>query len=60
MTLLTTNEAAEYLRYSASYLRKLVMLGKIPHVKFDRAVRFNKEDLDKMINDHKVQSADFC
>jgi len=56
MTLLTTTEAAEYLRYKPSYMRKLVMLNKVPFIKFDKAVRFKKEDLDEFIDNHKVKA----
>lgn len=54
MTLMTTNEAARYLRYSPSYMRKLVMLKKLPFVKLDGAVRFRKEDLDEYVDRHLV------
>ncbi|MGE0075906.1 MAG: helix-turn-helix domain-containing protein [Sphaerochaetaceae bacterium] len=56
MTLLTTNEAAQYLRYAPSYLRKLVMLNKVPYIKFEKAVRFKKDDLDKFIDEHRVDA----
>jgi len=56
MNLMTTQEAANYLRYSQSYLRKLVMWNKVPFIKFDRAVRFKKEDLDNFINSHRVDA----
>lgn len=54
MALMTTTEAAEYLRYTPSYMRKLIMLNKVPYVKFEKAVRFRKEDLDAFIDQHKV------
>ena len=56
MTLMTTNEAAEYLRYAPSYLRKLVMLNKIPYIKFGRAVRFEQKDLDEYITRHRIDA----
>jgi len=60
MTLLTVNEAAEYLRYAPSYMRKLVMLNKVPFIKFEKAVRFKKEDLDKFIEAHRVDDESAC
>ena len=60
MTLLTVNEAAEYLRYAPSYMRKLVMLNKVPFIKFEKAVRFKKEDLDKFIEAHRVDAESAC
>ncbi|WP_422477253.1 helix-turn-helix domain-containing protein [Pleomorphochaeta sp. DL1XJH-081] len=56
MKLLTVDEAAKYLRYAPSYMRKLVMLNKVPYIKFGRAVRFNKDDLDKFITEHRVDA----
>jgi excisionase family DNA binding protein len=53
---MTTNEAAEYLRYAPSYLRKLVMLNKIPYIKFGRAVRFEQKDLDEYITRHRIDA----
>lgn len=60
MTLLTTNEAAKYLRYAPSYMRKLVMLNKVPFIKFDKAVRFKQEDLDHFIESHRVDAVSAC
>ena len=56
MVLLTTTEAAEYLRYKPSYMRKLIMLNKVPFIKFEKAVRFKKDDLDKFIDEHRVDA----
>ena len=60
MTLMTVDEAARYLRYSPSYMRKLVMLNKVPFIKFEKAVRFDKEDLDRFIEEHRVDAGPAC
>lgn len=54
MQLLKVDEAAQYLRYAPSYLRKLVMLKKVPHIKLNGAVRFKQEDLDQYIAERRV------
>lgn len=54
MTLMTSNEVAQYLKLSPSYLRRLVMLNKIPYIKFDRAVRFEKKDVDDFLMSRRV------
>lgn len=57
MKLLTTKEAAEILRFSPSYMRELVMKRKIPYIKLGRNVRFDKEDIDKLIKDNYVEKS---
>lgn len=61
MILLTTKEAAEMLRFSPSYMRELVMKRKLPYVKLGRAVRFCKEDIEKLVKENYVEiSSTFC
>jgi len=55
MNLMTVPEAAEYMRFSPSYLRKLVMNKKVPFFKIGRAVRFDKEELDDFIREGRVR-----
>ncbi len=45
-TVLTVDEAAEYLRIPKSSLYKLAQEGKIPSQKVGRHWRFHKEDLN--------------
>lgn len=58
---LTEKEAAEYIGMSRSFLRQDRMNGyregrtRGPHyLKFERAVRYRKEDLDDWLNQHLV------
>ena len=49
--------AAEYTGLSAAYLRKARAKGKGPaYVRFGRAVRYRIADLDKYINEHRVET----
>ncbi|NBK21501.1 MAG: DNA-binding protein [Spirochaetia bacterium] len=57
MTLLTTREVAELLRYKPGYIRELVMKRKIPYIKLGRSVRFDKEDIEKLIKDNYVEKS---
>ena len=46
---LTIKETAEKLRMSRSWLYLQVETGKIPHVRFGNAIRFDAEVLDRWI-----------
>ena len=50
--ILTSREAAELLRLSEPMLRKLRRQGKLPFLKFGRAVRFRREDLELFTERH--------
>ena len=52
--LMTYAETAAYLRYSESYLRRLVSKGKIPHIKRGRTVRFRVASLDRWNQEREV------
>lgn len=52
--LMNSSEAASYLRVSLSRIRYEVHLGRIPHIKIGRSVRFEREELLKWIEGHKV------
>lgn len=54
MELITTVEAAKQLQLSYSYLRQLICKGKIPHIKFNNTVRFDQEELNNWIKQHRV------
>lgn len=47
--LMKTSELAEYMGVSEIFIRKAVSAKKIPFVKLGRAVRFNKNDIDRHI-----------
>ncbi|WP_431307155.1 helix-turn-helix domain-containing protein [Acidithiobacillus acidisediminis] len=48
--LLTTRDAAAYLRLSESWLNKdRVLTGRIPFVRIGRAVRYRQHDLEQFI-----------
>jgi excisionase family DNA binding protein len=52
--LLNIKEAAGYLATTPGSLYQKVHNGTIPYVKIGRSVRFDVNDLDKLINDNKV------
>ena len=45
MVLLSVEEAADYLKFSTTYLYKLCREKKIPHVNYGRHIIFRKIDL---------------
>jgi excisionase family DNA binding protein len=51
--LLTTNQAATYLGVHRSTVRRLVLQGSLPHLRF-KSWRIDKNDLDAFINREKV------
>jgi excisionase family DNA binding protein len=44
--ILTTEEAAQYLKTSPDTIKRLARAGRIPGVKFGRAWRFRKRDIE--------------
>ena len=53
---LTVKEAAEYLNCSESGLRGYMKNKKITYYKFNGIILFKSEELDKLIEDNKVES----
>ena len=53
--LLNIKEAAEYMATTPGSLYQKVHNGTIPYVKIGRSVRFDVNDLDKLISDNKVK-----
>jgi excisionase family DNA binding protein len=51
--LLNAEDAAEYLGISEDGLRNIVEDGRLPEVKIDRRKRFDRQDLDKLIETAK-------
>jgi excisionase family DNA binding protein len=51
--LLTMEDAAEYLGMSPDAIYHLVSDGKLKPVRFDRRLRFDVRDLDRLIEDGK-------
>ena len=57
MVLLSYEEASEVLRCAPGTLRKRVMRGEVPHIKFggrNGRVFFRRQDLERFVNDHQV------
>lgn len=59
--LLTDTEAAEILGVSAAFLRKARCIGTLgratpppPHIQLGRAVRYRRSDLDRWLDDRRV------
>ena len=52
--MITVNEVAEKLNISSRMVRKLIMEGKLPALKFGNTYRIVPEDLEKFIQDSKV------
>lgn len=53
--LMTKAEVMDYLRISKGTLDKLMRQHKIPFVKFERAVRFRKSEVDKWLESLTVK-----
>jgi len=51
--LLTLNQAAAYLGLSPDALKAKVHMGRVPTVGIDKKLRFDKLDLDRMIDQSK-------
>ena len=52
--LLTAAEAAEYLGLAEWTIRQWASMGRIPKVKLGKALRFDVEDLDRLIAKSKI------
>ncbi len=53
--LLTVEEAAQYLGRSKEAVQHMIASGKLPTVRSDRRVFLDRHDLDRWIEDCKVQ-----
>lgn len=54
---LTSNEAAQYMGISKSYLYKLTMLGKVPHFKpMGKMCYFNRLELEQWLQSNRVST----
>lgn len=54
---LTSNEAAQYMGISKSYLYKLTMLGKVPHFKpMGKMCYFNRLELEQWLQNNRVST----
>ncbi len=51
--LLTLNQAATYLGLTPDALKAKVHMGRIPTVDLDKKLRFDKVDLDRLIEENK-------
>lgn len=51
--LLTLSQAATYLGLTADALKAKVHMGRIPTVDLDKKLRFDKVDLDRIIDESK-------
>jgi len=49
-------EMSEKLGLSPSTIRKYVQLGKIPHIKIERTLLFDEEEIDNWVNSKKVNT----
>lgn len=52
--LLTVRDAAKLLTISAKKLYRMAALGRVPHVRLGRSVRFRREDLERWIQQQTV------
>ena len=50
---LTLAEAAERMRLSESYVRKLAAAGALPHYRLGRALRFSSADVEAYLERHR-------
>ncbi len=54
---LTLPEVAKKLQVSPTWLYKKCKAGIIPHIRIGRMVRFRQHDLDRWMNDHRIEGA---
>lgn len=54
LRLLTVGQAAEYLGRTESAIRQLVHKRRLPVVRFDRKIRIDIRDLDRMIEEYRI------
>ncbi len=52
--LLTVGEAAAYLGRTVGGVREMIYSGKLPAVKIDRRVQLDIRDLERLIDENKV------
>lgn len=52
--MLTVAEAAARLRISAKKIYRLAALGRIPHLRLGRSLRFRSRELDRWLSQHSV------
>ncbi len=55
-SLLTLDEAADYLTVSPRFMRRLVFERRIAFVKVGKFVRFDPRDIDEWLSDHRVEA----
>lgn len=53
-TLMDRNEASKYLRISTRHLYRLTVSNKIKHIRFGKSLRYEKADIDRFIDSHKI------
>ena len=53
-SLLTTAELAEYLRIRRETIVRKARKGELPSIKIGRQFRFDKSEIERWINDHKL------
>ena len=56
ISLMTVREAADFLSISVSTLYGWAWQRRIPFVKVGRALRFERRDLEKFIQSHRVEA----
>ncbi|WKZ34026.1 MAG: helix-turn-helix domain-containing protein [Thermodesulfobacteriota bacterium] len=57
--LLSIEQAAIYLGRTPGAVRELIYKGRLPMVKLDRRIHLDLNDLDRIIEQHKVTEAVF-
>ena len=55
--LLTVKEAAKYIGRTESAVRELVWNQKLPHIRCDRRVMLDIRDLDRWIDENRVEGS---
>lgn len=55
--LMSSEAAAEYLAITSRHLRDLVARRDIPYFKVGRLLRFDRRELDKWLDENKVEVA---
>ncbi len=50
-------QAAEYIGRTETAVREMVWNGKLPHIRTDRRVMFDIRDLDRWIDENRVEGS---
>ena len=59
-SVMTLEEVAKYLSFSAKHVQRLTATGEIPHSRIGGHIRFLKSRIDEWIREHELKPSVFC